>query len=79
VRTKTRGAAALAELTQAGRLFASPDEVAAVLELERKTIYLALERGEIPFTRIGQRYQIPVAWLVRQAEGKPEPAEQIRS
>ena len=63
-----RGTAALKALESEGRLFASPAQVAAIMDRDIRTIYGALERGEIPSTRIGQRYSIPVAWL-RQASG----------
>jgi hypothetical protein len=66
-----RGAAALGALEDAGRLFAYPSEVAAVLERDLKTVYLGLKREEIPSTRVGQRYQIALAWLRRQAAGVP--------
>jgi hypothetical protein len=67
------GAAALAALEASGKLFCYPADVAAVFDKDRDTIYLALERGEIPHTRLGQRYQIPVAWLRRQVEGLDVP------
>jgi excisionase family DNA binding protein len=63
------GAAVLAALEARGDLFCFPADVAAVLGRNLKTIYPALERGEIPHTRVGQRYSIPVAWLRRQADG----------
>ena len=66
-----KGAAALKALEEADRLFAYPSEVAAVLERDLKTVYLGLRREEIPSTRIGQRYQIAMAWLKRQAAGVP--------
>jgi hypothetical protein len=68
---KLTGAAALAALEKDGRLFASPAEVAAVMDRDIRTIYGALERGEVPSTRIGQRYSIPLAWLRQQASGVP--------
>jgi hypothetical protein len=69
---RPRGRAALEALEAQGKLFAYPADVADIFEQDRKTIYLALERGTIPSTRIGQRYQIPVAWLRRQVDGVPE-------
>ena len=62
-----KGAAALAALEARGDLFCHPADVAAVLGRNLKTIYPALERGEIPHTRVGQRYSIPVAWLKARA------------
>lgn len=70
---RLRGAAALAALEAEGRLWCTPAQVADVMERDTRTIYGALERGEIPFTRVGQRYNIPTAWLRRQAAGLPEP------
>jgi len=74
-----KGAAALAALEARGELFCFPADVAAVLGRNLKTIYPALERGEIPFTRVGQRYSIPVAWLRRAAEGLDTPELARRS
>jgi hypothetical protein len=68
-----KGAAALAAIEARGDLFCPPADVAAVLGRNPKTIYPALERGEIPYTRIGQRYSIPVAWLRRQVDGVEAP------
>jgi hypothetical protein len=69
VSDRLRGAAALAALEAQGRTFCYPADVADVFAKDLKTIYGGLERGEIPFTRIGQRYQISVAWLRRQVDG----------
>jgi excisionase family DNA binding protein len=69
---RPRGRAALDALEASGKLFATPQEVAAVMGRDFKTIYPAMERGEIPFTRIGQRYQISMAWLRRQVDGVPD-------
>jgi hypothetical protein len=66
---RLRGAAALEALEAAGKLWATPAQTADVLERDLKATYLALERGEIPSNRIGQRYNVPVAWLRRQADG----------
>jgi hypothetical protein len=65
--TSLRGAAALEALGD--RLFAYPAEVAAVLDRDLRTIYAGLERDEIPYLRVGQRYQVSVSWLRRAAEG----------
>jgi hypothetical protein len=72
------GEAALAALEAAGKTFGYPADVAAVFDKDNKTIYAALERGEIPHVRIGQRYQISVAWMRRQVDGpgSPQPARQ---
>ncbi len=73
-----KGAAALTALEKDGRLFATPAEAAVILRRDVRTIYGGLERGEIPNTRVGQRFQIPVAWLRRQVDGLPEPARDAR-
>ena len=65
-----RGAAALKALEKQGRLFAYPAEAAAILERDVRTIYAGLRNGQVPFTKVGQRYQIPVAWLRRAADGR---------
>jgi excisionase family DNA binding protein len=62
-----KGAAALAALEERGDLFASPAQAAAILKLNLRTVYAALERGEIPSTRVVTLYKIPVAWLRQQA------------
>jgi excisionase family DNA binding protein len=74
-----KGAAALAALESRGELFCFPADVAAVLGRNLKTIYPALERGEIPYTRVGQRYSIPVSWLRRAADGADAPQQARRA
>jgi hypothetical protein len=64
-----RGAPALEALEAAGKLWATPAQAADVLERDLRAVYTALERGEIPNNRVGQRYNVPVAWLRRQADG----------
>lgn len=75
---RLKGAAALKALEEEGSLFGSPADVAAIMRRDIRTVYAGLERGEIPSTRVGQRYQIPVAWLRRQADGPSEPAGDAR-
>jgi hypothetical protein len=70
---RLKGAPALKALEEAGRLFATPGEVAAVLDRDIKSVYLGLERGQIPSIRVGPRYQISVAWLRKQASSTPDP------
>jgi hypothetical protein len=76
-RDRVKGLAALTALEDSGKLFCYPADVARVIDKDHKTVYAALERGEIPHTRIGQRYHISVAWLRRQVDGTGE-AEQAR-
>ena len=65
-----KGRAALEALESEGRLFASPAEAAAVLERDHRTVRLAMARGEVPYTRVGNRFSISVHWLRRTAEGR---------
>lgn len=53
------------ELLNADRPHLTPDEVAAVLELDRRTVVRCIENKEIPATRLGRKYFIPRAWLIR--------------
>jgi hypothetical protein len=71
--TRLKGAEALAALESQGKLFGFPADVADVFNKDVKVVYRALERGEIPYTRIGQRYQISVAWMRRQVDGVEAP------
>jgi hypothetical protein len=70
---KIKGEAALAALEAQGKTFGFPADVADVFGKDVKAVYLALERGEIPHVRIGQRYQISVAWMRRQVDGVDVP------
>ena len=47
--------------------FLSVDEVARVLRMNRNTIYLAVQRGQIPSIRFGRKIRIPAAWLELEA------------
>jgi excisionase family DNA binding protein len=49
------------------KLFADTTEAAAILDLDPRTLRAALERGEIPGTRAGNTWRVPVAWLREQA------------
>lgn len=44
-------------------LFATPPEVAALFRVDARTIRHAVEKGEIPGTRIRGTYRIPTAWV----------------
>jgi excisionase family DNA binding protein len=48
--------------------FNSVDVTAKVLKTNRKTIYEAIARKEIPAVRIGRLIRVPGAWLRRMAE-----------
>ncbi len=65
-----KGRAALEALERTGRLFAYPAEAAAVLERDHRTVRLAMKRGEVPYTRVGNRFSISIDWLRRTAEGR---------
>jgi excisionase family DNA binding protein len=47
--------------------FNTVDETARVLRTDRKTVYDAIARKEIPAVRIGRLLRIPGAWLKRAA------------
>jgi excisionase family DNA binding protein len=51
----------------------SVDEAARKLKIERKTAYVAIQRGEIPSIRIGRRILVPAAAFNRLLdEGSPQ-------
>lgn len=52
-----------------GRLFVSVPEASAILGLdaEGRTVRKAIMAGEIPATRVGPQWRIPVAWIRKQA------------
>jgi excisionase family DNA binding protein len=47
---------------ESGRLY-SPDEVALLLGISRKTVYLLVERGELASYRLGRRIRFSQAHL----------------
>jgi excisionase family DNA binding protein len=49
------------------KLFASSTEAAAILGVDPRTLRFAIERGEIPATRTGNIWRVPVSWLREQA------------
>ncbi len=56
--------------------FNTVDFTAKVLKTDRKTVYSAIERKEIPCIRIGRLIRVPGAWL-RRAAGLPDPDKMI--
>jgi excisionase family DNA binding protein len=52
-----------------GQNFASAPEVAEILGMDERSVRRAIAAGEIPATKVGARYLIPVAWLRAQASG----------
>lgn len=49
-----------------GRLFATVPEAAAILRYDERTIRKAAASGEIPCSRTGRSYRIPVMWIRHQ-------------
>jgi excisionase family DNA binding protein len=62
------GSVTLEELIAQGRNFAEVWEVASIMRCDRRTVRTAISLGEIPATKAGVRYKIPVSWLRQQAE-----------
>ena len=60
----------IAELDPVETPFVRPDRAAEILGVDRKTLLsaLAADPPQIPSTRVGHRYLIPTAWLLRQAQ-----------
>jgi excisionase family DNA binding protein len=54
-----------------GRAFATVEEAAKILDLDRRTVRSAINAGTIPGVRAGSTYRVPTAWLL-QAAGVPE-------
>jgi excisionase family DNA binding protein len=58
-----------------GRLFADVPQAAAILSRDERTVRKAAAEGEIPATKVGQKWLIPTAWLREQAGlAAPAPA-----
>jgi excisionase family DNA binding protein len=49
------------------KLFATSTEAALILDVDPRTLRAAIERGEIPGTRAGAAWRVPVSWLRKQA------------
>jgi len=52
-----------------GRNFAYPHEVARILRTDVRTVRRAINDGQIPATKVGAAYRVPVAWLRQAAAG----------
>lgn len=50
-----------------GRLFVGVSEIAEVFGWDERTIRKAIKVGEIPATKAGATYRVPVAWVHSQA------------
>lgn len=48
-------------------LFLTAPEAAVLLDVDRRTLYRALESGEIPGIKVGAFWKIRTAWLRQQA------------
>jgi excisionase family DNA binding protein len=46
--------------------FTSPDGLAERWDLDKKTVLNAIDRGEIPCTKVGRRWLIPMTWVEAQ-------------
>jgi excisionase family DNA binding protein len=67
---KTLTATELAE-----RLFLTPNEVAAVLQWDVRTVRKLIRDGTIPATKADQAYRIPAAWVMERAQLAGGPGE----
>ncbi len=57
----------------------SVDAVAAILGVDRKTVYAAINSGELPCLRVGRRILIPTTWLAARISPGLEPLTGLRS
>lgn len=48
------------------KLFATSTEAAVILDIHPTTLRSAIARGEIPATRAGATWRVPVSWLREQ-------------
>lgn len=55
------------------------DAAADILGVDRKTVYAAINSGELPCLRVGRRILIPTAWLAARIRPEHEPLTGIRS
>ena len=56
------------------RLFADVPQAAAILGRDKRTIRRAAEAGEIPASKVGNKWMIPTQWLREQAGVLAPPA-----
>jgi excisionase family DNA binding protein len=50
-----------------GRIFATVPETSVVFRSDERSIRRAIAAGEIPATRTGRVWRVPVAWIREQA------------
>jgi excisionase family DNA binding protein len=48
------------------------DAVAEILGLDRKTVYAAINSGELPSLRVGRRILVPTSWLAARITPDPD-------
>lgn len=50
-----------------GRIFVSVPELAELMGCDPRTVRAGIEKGEIPATRIGHVWRIPMEWVEKAA------------
>ena len=69
------------KILKSRRMFVSGVEAAIVLNLDQRTVYKVLSAGQMPGTRVGGAWRVPMAWLRQAAtEGTsehPRPAPRV--
>lgn len=61
--------ALLDELTRSGAAMTGVPQAALILGYDQRTVRTAIERGDVPATRVANSWRIPVTWLRRQVYG----------
>ena len=59
----------------ADRLFVTPNEAAAVLQWDVRTVQKLIHDGTIPATKADQSYRIPAAWVRQRAALDDQPGQ----
>jgi len=62
-------------VTKTAREFMKPVEVAEAIGVSRTKVYWAIQRGEIPATRIAGMLRIPRAWVDARVKAALEATE----
>lgn len=67
-------------MLDSGPEFLTVAEAAAVLRVQKRTLYAAIRKGQIPAIRVGREYRIPRTFLTAIAEkAAQEGAEKTES
>lgn len=66
---RARPVFSLREAEKRGLSFVSAREAAAILRADPRTVRRSIAAGDIPATRVGAQFRVPVEWL-RQAAGE---------